>query len=360
MVSAVAVFFGVFLLLKARGAGAEFTRQVMGEGSGNVIVMGRDEAGRLNEILMIVPGPDDSQSVYVIPARTVAETPDAGFQSLDRVLELGGQEMLDQTVANLLQVPVQYHISYGGNIIDSLVEQAGSINFKSNRAFSMSTAAGPVSFNPGDNMAGSQLALSWYKGSFADPQTGPEVQAMFFRGLRDALAAKPESDRGSFAGQLAGRLETDLDESAFADLYVNATNAGSAFGVWALPVQASGGGADWYYEPVLDQLDALMSGSPTDTSFNMEIQNGTQVAGVAEAAAERLSSLKYNVTLKTETSGVNYDYTQIRTGSEALLEGNRVHDMLGAGTLIKDDNLEKKQIIVIIGKDLDLIQLERR
>jgi hypothetical protein len=56
--------------------------------------------------------------------------------------------------------------------------------------------------------------------------------------------------------------------------------------------------------------------------------------------------------MQTETSGVNFEFTQIRYGSDAAHEGNSVRELLGTGTLIKDDFLENNQIIVIIGLDL--------
>ena len=99
---------------------------------------------------------------------------------------------------------------------------------------------------------------------------------------------------------------------------------------------------------------------PQGAAIIIEIQNGTEAAGEVEAAGDKLAPLRYTITLKTDPSGVDFDVTQIRTGSEALAAGNRVRDLLGRGTVIKDDYMEKRQITVIIGKDMTLAELEKR
>ncbi|MFA5809948.1 MAG: LCP family protein [Thermoleophilia bacterium] len=361
LILATIAFAVVFAFLKSRNPGdPDIVERESDNGSGNIIAVGKDEAGKLSQLMVIVPEGQAGYSVYIIPALTLANTPGHGFQKMEKAYELGGQELLDQTVADLLQIPVQYHISFSSAAVEITAEQAGSINIKTDRPLVVNTENGPVNLAAGDNIAGARLALTYLKGALTDKQSGPQVQALFYRGLREALLSRSEVDRRSFAAQLARRLEMDLSDDDFSDLLVAMTTPGGDFGVWPLPVKAVVNGANWYFEPVPDQIDTLMTGLPTDAGFNLEIQNGTGAVGVVEAAGTRLTPLRYNMTLMTDPSGVNYDFTQIRTGTEAVNEGNRVRDVLGKGTLIKDEYLEKRQIIVIIGKDLSLAELEKR
>jgi len=358
---AVIIFVAVFVFLKVRSPGEPDIVEKRSEGgSGNIIAVGRDDAGKLSQLLVIVPGGQAGYSVYVIPALTLANTPGHGFQKMEKAYELGGQELLDQTVADLLQIPIQYHLTFRNAAIEITAEQAGSINIKPDRALALDTENGTVNLAAGDNVVGTRLALTYLKGALTDMRSGPQVQALFYRGLREALSSRSEADRRSFAVQLAQRMEMDLDDDEFSDLFVAMTSPGRDFSVWPIPVRAMVNGASLYFEPVPDQIDMLMTGQPTDSGFNLEIQNGTGAAGVVEAAGACLSPLRYNMTLTTEPSGVNYDFTQIRTGTEAVNAGNRIRDVLGKGTLIKDEYLEKQQIIVIIGKDLSLAELEKR
>lgn len=350
---------GIFLLERARSEGAVPAPPppALGENQ-NIILMGRDEAGNLSQVLvLVISGEQGGYSLYTLPARTLVEAPGYGFQRLDKLPELGGQPLLDQTVANLLQLPIRYHITFDYGATQFILEEAGTINFRTDRL--LSSADGTVSLAAGDNPAGSERVLAYLKSSAGDFKAGPQVQALFYQGLHGALTGKPELDRRTFATQLYGRIRSDLGDEDFIDLLVSMTDPAEPFGVWALPVRVAGTGPSWYFEPQLDALSVLLSGSPIDSTFTLEVRNGAADQAMVDAVTARLAPLRFNMAPSTDQSGVGYDFTQIRCGSDALAQGTQVHDLLGKGTIIKDEYLEKRQIIVIIGKDLGLQDLQR-
>lgn len=356
IILSVVLFLAVFWVVRFRSSANSSDPGAAPIDTGqNIIMTAKDESGRLSQILVVVPGQQGGYSVYTIPPRTLADTPGYGFQRLDAVPDLGGQQLLDQTLANLLQVPIRYHVSFDYGAVELAANEAGTINFKADQA--MATADQSITFNQGDNPTGAKRALQYLKASVNDGQAGPRIQALFYLGLHDAFVGKPELDRRNFARQLLQHIDTDMGDG-FVDLFVNMTTAGQPFGVWPLPVKMSGSGTTWYLEPEPDQLQVLMTGTPQDAGINLEIRNGTSTQGVVEAAATKLAPLRYNITINPEPSGVAFDNTQIRCGTEALKQGNAVHDVLGKGTIIKDETMEKQQIIVIIGGDLSLPELQ--
>jgi len=360
VLAAVLVFIGAFLLVRGGASNAAPAAAPAESGSGTVLITGHDDAGSLSQLAVLVPESGGGFSLYTIPPRTIADTPGYGFQQIGRVADLGGQELLDQTVANLLQVPIQYHVHLNYPILEIAAEQAGTVNFRTDKALTLGGAGEAINLTAGDNPANSQRSVAILKASVADGLTGPRVQSIFYQGLRDSLALKAEADRRALAQVLYRRLETDLDEEAFTDLLLSATAPGRPFSAWPLPVRLAGSGTAWYLEPVPAEIKALMTGTSRDAAITLEIHNGTDAGGVVEAAAGKLAALRYKTTLQTDPSGVDFDNTQIRAGSEALDAGNRVRDLLGQGTIIKDEYMEKHQIIVIIGKDLTLAALEKR
>lgn len=361
LVVAALVFVGVFLVLRAGdSSGAAPEESVSGGSSGTVIMTAKDDTGRLSQLAVLVPDARDGYSLYTINPRTIADTPGFGFQQLDQVAALGGQELLDQTVANLLQVPVQYHVAMGYPTLEIAAEQAGILNFRTDRPLVLAGEGETISLAAGDNPTSAQRAIVYLKASMDDGQVGPKVQALFYQGLHDSLALKTEPERRALAQLLSKRLETDLDEGDFADLFVAVTDPGRSFGAWPLPVKLAGAGPDWYLEPVPAEVEILTTGVSGDSGVILEIHNGTEATGVVEAAGERLAPLRYSTILQTEPSGVDFENTQIRVGSEVLSAGNRIHDLLGKGTIIKDEYMEKQQIIVIIGRDISLAELEKR
>ncbi|MHB1360978.1 MAG: LCP family protein [Thermoleophilia bacterium] len=355
------MFVTVFMTVRNRGSSAATADAgPVSPGSGTVIITGNDDEGRLSQLAVLVPESDGGFGLFTIPARTVSDTPGHGFQELDHITALGGQELLDQTVANLLQVPIQYHINLDYGVLDLALAQAGTINFRTDRAQDLSAAAPPVHLTAGDNPTSAQNAMTYLKASAADGLDGPRVQSLFYQGLRDSLALKTEVERRGLAALVFQRVQTDMDEGEFTDLILSITAPGRPFGTWPLPVKIAVTGRDWYLEPVPAEIETLMTGNSRDASIALEVRNGTETPGLVEAAADRLAPLRYTMTQQPDPSGVNFDSTQIRVGSDVLAAGNRVRDALGVGTIIKDDYMEKRQIIVIMGRDITLAELQKR
>jgi len=358
VVLAAVVFVAVFLITRSQSSAPPSEAAPAVRDGRNLIITGRDEAGRLSQLLVAIPREQGGWSIYTLPSRTYADTPGYGFQQLDKVAELGGQELLDQTVANLLQVPIRFHIAFDYGALEAAAEQAGTINFKSDSA--LNSTDGLINLAAGDNPLSSQRAISYLKAAVNDGKVGAQVQALFYRSLHDSLMSKPESDRRSFARQLCQRLQTDLDADDFVDIFADMTVPDQPFAVQPLPVRVVGSGQSWYFEPVPDEIAEFFSSSAADSSISLEIHNGTSDTAVVEAVVNHLAPLHFDTTVKAEASGVSFDVTQIRCGSEALEEGGRVRELLGKGTIIKDEYLEKQQIVVIIGKDLSLQEFQGR
>lgn len=354
VILSVVLFTGIFLLLRSRGDGGADAGQITAGAGGeisSVVMTVTDEAGSLSLLMVVAPVEGGGFRAVTIPGRTVAEVPGQGFRRMDETFAAGGRELLDQTVADLIQYPVQYHVELDYEALLLAAEQVGTIDMRTARDLSLAVGGSTFVLKGGDNMVDSRQAVSCLGAAAADGNAGPEVQAVFFQGLRDAFLARSESDRSAFAVQLYKRADTDLDEDRFTSLFMAVTGQEQDFTVRALPVTLAGEGPDWYLEPVPGEVESILGGEQ-ESPFTLEVQNGTEATGVVEAAAGKLAPLGISTTLKPEASGVNFEFTQIRYGSDATREANRVYELLGAGTLIKDDYLEKTQIIVIIGRDL--------
>ncbi|RJQ46573.1 MAG: LytR family transcriptional regulator [Gaiellales bacterium] len=345
------LFAAVFLLMRSRGDDAGPGGGGYGGDVNSVLVAIDDGAGRLTQLLLVAVGDDGSFRAVSMPARTVVEAPGHGFMTLAEVAAGGNKGLLDQAVADLLQHPVQYHLELDIAAVQLAAEQVGTMDINLRQAGALTVDGARVDLVAGANRAGSAQAVSWLMAAADDSVTGPALQAAFLQALRDAFLARSEADRAAFASQLYRRAQTDLDEDQFVSLFLGATSPEGRFGVAALPARPGGSGDQWFLEPSAVEAASLLGGDG-QAGYTLEVRNGTEVAGVVEGVAESLAPLGIETTLVTETSGVNFEFTQIRYGSDAAREGNSVRDLLGAGTLIKDDYLEKNQIIVIIGLDI--------
>ncbi|GBE57172.1 hypothetical protein BMS3Abin01_00081 [bacterium BMS3Abin01] len=344
----ITAFATIFWLERSRGAQDVAAGYQAYEG-GALLFAGVDPDGALNQVLVLVSEDEGGFSIYTIPARTIAATESAGFQRLDTVMADSGPGSLADTVAGLLQIPIGRYAVFNDQTLEKAAGKAETINFQADQP--LETAGGEVSLTAGDNLVAPDTALSWLKASATDAQAGPTIQALFFQGLSQALASLPADEMDPLAAELAGTMDSNLGPGELAALIASVVGSGRQPGVWPLPVRYVGG-EDWYFEPVPDQVAALVQGSSAGALFDLQIRNGTETTGLVEAAAAKLAPLRYNIAQDPAPSEVNYDHTQIRCGSEALAECRVVHDTLEAGTIIKDESLDKQRIIVIIGRDM--------
>lgn len=352
LIIAILFFVGVSLLIRSGNSDEIKEEPVISTGGDgdNVLLVATDGEEGLSQLLLLTHEGEGGYSIYTIPVRTIAADPEHGFRRMDEFYALGGRELLGRVTAELLRVPVDYYVAFDNDTIELLAKEAGIINFKADAA--MRVKGSETVLSQGDNLTSSDRAVSYLETATDDPDTGPQVQAMFYRGVRDSFILRTDQERSVTAQELVLKMESNLEDDDIVQLFVAMTDAGQPFGVWPLPVTRGGSGDDWYLEPIPDRVEAMIQGSNLNAAFNMEVRNGTETEGLVEEAAAKLEPLRYNMVLNLEVSGVNYDHTQIRCGSEALGECKRVKEALGAGTIIKDEQLEQKQIIVIIGRDL--------
>ncbi len=350
------ILAGVAFIIGSRVSGSGEPRAVVdpsasqSQSDGNLLIGIESGGGSLEHLLVVLSEEDGDYSVITVPMRTVAETEDEGFARLDALAAAGDGQRLTQALSSLLQTPLGEFTILDRQTLETAADRAGTINLSTDTP--VSNSAGETVLEAGDNPRSASTALDLLDASLADPASGPRLQALFFRGLRDAIAALPEQERQQAAEELAAAMETDLGDEQLAAIISGLSDRGRSFGLWALPVSAAGSGEDWYLEPVMSQVQALIQGSNLAQSFNLTVENGTETEGLVEAVGAKLAPLRYNINLNTATSGVNYDHTQIRCGSEALQECEQVAAVLGTGTIIKDEYLDSRQIIVIIGMDM--------
>lgn len=341
---ALALFAGISFFLRDRGA--VLAEAVPAAEGGAIVVTGTDAEGALDQMLVLLPAAEGGWRLITIPSRTVMDAPGHGFMLAADIFRTGGEPLLAESVAGLLGTPVGGYIGFDHAFPGFLASPADTINLRTERA--LATADGEVILEAGDNPASAGRAVDILAAATADDKDGPRIQALFYQGLRDALAALPAGERQALEDGLAGSVKTNMGAGAADVLAAQLLNPGA---VVALPVTLSGGDP-WFWEPDPAALEALVAGGDISPSVTIEIRNGTSAAGAVEATAARLEPLGIPQSLVPGDSGVEFEYTQIRCGSEALKEGSRVRETLGGGTIIKDDNLEKNQIAVIIGKDL--------
>jgi len=243
---------------------------------------------------------------------------------------------------------------------------------------------GPKGFEPLDDLLTAQGLQAVGGGLQAVVGAKPgAVATVSWEGLRTALpdAAKEWpaqlAGEGAEAGGVAAAALNALAQKAAVDRTVldRVTLAGEGAAaaqevlarlgagakvVEGLPGRAVEGVGFAYFEPDVAGAQALLGGSPAEKSISVEVQNGSGVVGIAQAVSDLVAPLGYTMLpARNADRFPDVETTQLLSAQGSLTQAERLRRLLGAGQVVRQDDLPPDRLVVITGKDLTLESLER-
>jgi hypothetical protein len=90
------------------------------------------------------------------------------------------------------------------------------------------------------------------------------------------------------------------------------------------------------------------------------VRNGTGTVGIGEAVRERLAVLGVDLPPSANANSFDYRQTQILAGSGALAVAEDVRAILGRGVVLDGADLPSDQVVVIVGRDVTLKDLQTK
>jgi hypothetical protein len=309
----------VFLVVRAiggEGGGAE-GRQEPAAGGGDLfgsLLLVLDEDERMTGAALLWP---DGQAVRIlgIPVNTLLQG-ERGFEPLQALHERDPEEALD-SLAQLLGIRPGGYARTGWADLRSRAEEAA-----------------PEPLELPESLVEDRLSGAEPAGRGLVALAGADEKA------RRAIGSLPASE-----GQ--GELRASLEDLR-----------GSVEEHHTLPGRLVEGAGFVYYEPDVTAIRALLgtaSGGPTE----VEVQNGSGAVGVAEAVVERIQPLGYSLLPSRNADQFpDVETTQIFAAPDALDEGERVREVVTKGRLVPLEQLPPGRIVVVVGKDLSLEDLQ--
>ena len=92
--------------------------------------------------------------------------------------------------------------------------------------------------------------------------------------------------------------------------------------------------------------------------FTVLVRNGTGEVGIGELVRQRLAVLDVNLPSPSNAEAFDYKQTQILAGSQALGVAQDVRVILGRGVVLSGQDLPATTLVVIIGSDLKVKDLQ--
>ncbi len=183
------------------------------------------------------------------------------------------------------------------------------------------------------------------------------MQDALTRGVFDAAALQPEQQRAQ-AVNAAVAGATGGEKQYLREILLGLMNGDPA--IERIPSDGQTAMGQFAYRPDPELIMARITRRAPgyDAPYTILIRNGTGEVGVGEAVAERLASLDAKLPAAANASSFDYKRTQILAGSEALGVAQEVRAILGRGVVLDGSQLDPTTVMVIVGKDVSVKDLQ--
>ncbi|HEX4904566.1 MAG TPA: LCP family protein [Acidimicrobiales bacterium] len=303
-------------------------------GPGPALAVLTDDAGRLYGITLLVPAAD---TIVHVPPGTLVEVPSLGLASLQEAAEAGGDDLLRQSLENLL-----------GARLDEVIDVDPA------RLAAMLTDAGPLDVAVADPVqarsASGRVEVLIPSGSFT---ILPENALGFLEPVGDGSALERIVRHQLFWSAYLAAVDDTQSDAVAALSGVDARHR-------VLPVEVvSEVEGEELYRVDADGLDELVrrvlpdAAPPDGTRIRVRILNGAGTPGLAQEVQPLLVDIGAEVTLSGNADRFDYATTQVVYYEDEDLESARaVAEALGVGEVVKSRTpLAVVDVTVVVGAD---------
>jgi hypothetical protein len=317
-------------------SGAVTEQDDAADGPGPALVALTDDAGQVYGLTILVP---DTSTIVHIPPGTLVEVPSLGLASLAEAAAEGGENLVLQSLENLLGARLERGLWLDRAALGGLLADAGPVPVVVDDAVEVREPSGRVS-----------VVVP------AGPLTiGPDNAFDVLEPVGDGTA-----------------LERLVRHQAFWAAYLEAAGptapldaihamAGDDVRQRVLPVEAVSGldGGEELYRVVAEDLDDLVTrvlpnaARPLGARIRVRILNGAGAPGVAQDVQPLLVDIGAQVTLSGNADRFDYATTQVvYYDDEDLDDARAVAAAIGVGEVVKSLNeLAVVDVTVVVGAD---------
>lgn len=306
-----------------------------------------DRANRLVAVTIALAALDGGGGVVFAPTTTLTDVPNFGLETLGDAYRLGGADLVDLTMENLLGVSFDHvavldnrswgQLAEGIEVIE--LDNPRAVEFDDDGIIRIARPAGPTALSPDE--VGEFLA----ERSVGEPD--------LVRLLRHDVLWREFLSGFSGIDRAVSDPFTNL--VGFVDLL-----AEGSVDYRLLPVETlSGSGPDTEYAVDRASVDDMMTELAPETLLTaltrvrVRLLNGVGTPGLAAVATELLVPAGARIDVRDNAQDFDYEVTQIiYYRDDQLPAAERLRDALGLGEVLKDRNtIDVVDVTVLLGAD---------
>jgi len=340
-----------------------------------ILALGEDNTSRrratgygLSDTIMVAAVDLDSKTVRAIsiPRDTRVQVPGYGFQKINAAYAFGGPALATQAAQAVLRVPVDYFIKTDIAGLKNVVDLVGGVGIEVEKDMHYTDRRGGLYINlrKGYRHLDGDKALQYvrFRRDTMGDLTRIQRQQNFLRALaREIMAPRNWVHLPGIVDEMYRKQYVRTDMNA-KDLLALARLARDVPPEQMEMATAPGvpqniDGISYY---IVDQAKtaevvAKLLEYPSPSQAKVEVLNGSGVAGLAKAVADRLEQSGYEVTSTGNAASFNYQSSEIVVHNRNAAGADKIAHLVGAADIrsepAADGTAQGADITVIVGRN---------
>ncbi len=318
-----------------------------------LVTVGAGEAGTKPTAALLVHNANlATTTLYTIPSDLLLTEPTGEYVMAGDALAEG---QLKSFLERLVHAPLSYSLDLSYADLRKL-SGGGDLLVSASAPFTLATGGKNRIFAGRFALPADQLATMLSAAGKGDTDQASAQDAFLSAALAGAALA-PAKQQSATIAAVAERQKA-LPGNDARDLLQTLTSGRVT--VTRLPSngQTAEGQFAWRPDPTAITAQITRNARDFNAPYTVAVENGSGALGVGAAVVNRLAGLNVNLPAVRNASSFDYQATQILAGAKAFGVANQVRGILGRGVVLTGTGLPDTTVVVIVGKDLNVKDLQ--
>ena len=315
-----------------------------------------DDSGRPQAAALAVKdAADGTHTLFVIPRDLLLEGPNGEYVFAGDALAGG---TLKQDVERVINAPVDavYSIPLG-----TLPELAGSsvLQVALSRPVKLVLDGEERVYKDGAAIPAADVP-ALFAAAGPSGTDSADMQEALWRAALESAAFRPDVERARAVGAAVASSTGTHDIRYLRDTLRGLTSGGPTVAGIPSTSRVAEGQFAFVPDPEGIMADITRKAPGYRGRAIVLVRNGSGTVGIGEAVRQRLSVLDVDLPPSANADSFAYRTTQILAGRGALAVAEDVRAILGRGVVLDGADLPSNQVVVIVGRDVRLTDLETK
>jgi hypothetical protein len=318
-----------------------------------LVTVGAGESGTKPTAALLVHNAHlETTTLYTIPSDLLLTEPSGEYVMAGDAL---GEGQLKSFLERLVHAPLSYSLDLSYADLRRL-SGGGDLLVTASAPFSLETGDKIRIYDGRFRLPADQLSKVLSSAGKGDTDQASAQDAFLAAALAGAALAPAEQQSATIT-TVAGRQKA-LPANDARDLLQTLVSGRVTVARLPSDGETAEGQFAWRPDPTAITAQITRNARDFNAPYTVAVENGSGALGIGAVVIDRLAGLNVNLPAVRNASSFGYQVTQILAGAKAFGVANQVRGILGRGVVLTGTGLPDTTVVVIVGKDLKVKDLQ--